>query len=168
MKYTWFLTFTPNQSEHPGLGHLHEWKRSGKWKEKIPGFDTLSKFEQAELESAMKQSFGVHVFSNRTAVKYLLLKHTKEHCSRLGSTLVIFARDKYQGEAGNLCHNHLIVAINKSTMTEDTEKYIQDLIRTSVLEVVKTDNDLQRMIDNELLKSVDKVHDVTARADVIL
>ena len=31
VKYTWFLTFTANHSQHPGLAHLHEWKSSDKW-----------------------------------------------------------------------------------------------------------------------------------------
>mmetsp|Transcript_10982 Transcript_10982/g.23255 ORF Transcript_10982/g.23255 Transcript_10982/m.23255 type:complete len:323 (+) Transcript_10982:3908-4876(+) len=116
----------------------------------------------------MEQSFGVHVFSNWTAVKYLLLKHIKEHCLKLGTVIAIFACNEYQGDAGNLCHNHLIVAIDKSTMTGDTQKYIQDLIRTSVLEVLKTDGDIQQMIDKGLLKSVDEVPEVTGRADIIL
>ena len=29
--WTWFLIFTLNQKEHPGLIHLHEWENSMKW-----------------------------------------------------------------------------------------------------------------------------------------
>ena len=34
IKYIWFLTFTANQIEHPGLSHLHQWKTSSKLFEK--------------------------------------------------------------------------------------------------------------------------------------
>ena len=42
IKYTWFLTFTSNQSEHPGLSHLHEWKTSMNWSSNMDNFESLS------------------------------------------------------------------------------------------------------------------------------
>ena len=168
VKYTWFLTFTANQREHPGLSHLHEWKNSTNWTKKIRGYENFTTFEKHELQKAMEQEYSVHLYSNWTAVKYILLKHIKEHLTILGVASAIFARDEYQGEEGNLCHNHLILAINKRTMNGNTEKYIQDLIRTSVLEVVKTDEDFERLLGNGLLKSVEDVHHVTTRAAIIL
>ena len=42
IKYTWFLTFTANQSEHPGLSHLHEWKTSMNWSSNMYNFESLS------------------------------------------------------------------------------------------------------------------------------
>ena len=78
-------------------------------------------------------------------------------------------RDDYQGDAGNVCHNHLILAIDKSTMNESTENYIQDLIRTSVFEVVKTNEDIPRLLDNGLLHSIEEeVQDIHQCANVIL
>ena len=53
-------------------------------------------------------------------------------------------------------------------MNDNAKKFIQDLIRTNVLELVKTDEDINRLIDNGLLKSVDEVMGVTAQADKIL
>ena len=80
----------------------------------------------------MGQEHGVHSYINWIAVKYMLLKPIKEHCTILGTTTTIFARDEYQGNAGNLSHNHLIFAVDKTTMSGNTEMYIHDLIRTSV------------------------------------
>ena len=53
-------------------------------------------------------------------------------------------------------------------MNNDTEQYIQDLIRTSVMEIVKTDSDLPRLIENGLLKSIDDMDDVKSLANTIL
>ena len=39
IKYAWFLTFTANQSEHPGLSHLHEWETSMNWSSNIDNFN---------------------------------------------------------------------------------------------------------------------------------
>ena len=98
----------------------------------------LSQFEKNELKKAMEESSGPHVYSNWNAVKYMFLSYIKNNLTVLGNNSAIFTRDEYQEDAGNLCHNHLIFAVDKSTLNGDSEKIIQDLIRTSVMEVVKT------------------------------
>ena len=130
IKYTWFLTFTANQSEHPGLSHLHQWKNSSDWQKNIPNYESYSTFEK-----------------NWNTVKLMLLKHIKEHLTALGTTSSIFGRDEYQGNEGNVSHNHIILAIDKITMGESSEKYVHDLIRTSSFEIVKTDEDIDRLYD---------------------
>ena len=42
VKCTWFLAFMANHSQHPGLAHLHEWKESMKWTNKIDNYMNLS------------------------------------------------------------------------------------------------------------------------------
>ena len=168
IKYTWFLTFTANQSEHPGLSHLHEWKNSSKWTRNIPNYDSFSVFEKSEFRKAMEQTYGVHLYNNWNTVKLMLLKHIKEHISVLGTSSAIFGRDEYQGDAGNLAHNHAIIAIDKRTMNGNTEKYIQDLIRTSIFDIIKSDKDIDRLLENGILKSVDEIVEITARANEIL
>ena len=42
------------------------------------------------------------------------------------------------------------------------------MIRTSVLETVKSNQDISRLIENGLLKSLDEIPDVAARAEKIL
>ena len=168
IKYTWFLTKTCNQKEHPGLAHLHEWKNSMQWTKSIPGYTMLSQFEKDELKKAMEESSGPHVYSNWNAVKYMFLTYIKKYLTVLGTNSAIFARDEYQADAGNLCHNHLIFAVDRSTMNADSEKFIQDLIRTSVMEVLNTNEDVERLLENGLLKSVDDIPVIVDRADVIL
>ena len=67
-------------------------------------------------------------------MNHMLLHYIKERCTILGTIIAIFSRDEYQKSAHNICHNHLIGAVDKSTMNNNTEKIIQDLIHTSVLE----------------------------------
>ena len=168
IKYTWFLIFTANQSEHPGLSHLHQWKNSSKWTKNIPDYDSHSIFEKNEFRKAMEQAYGVHIYNNWNIVKLMLLKHIKEHITVLGTASAISGRDEYQGDEGNLAHNHGMIAIDKRTMNGNTEKYIQDLIRTSSFDIIKSDEDLNRMLDNGVLKSVDEIVEINDRADKIL
>ena len=156
IKYTWFLTFTANQSEHPGLATLHNWKSSLEWLRNIQNYESFSADEVIEFQEAMEEAYGVQIYNNWNNVKYLLLLHLKKHITVLGTTIAIFARDEYQKDAGNLCHNHLILAIDKSTLNDDSEQFIQDLIRTSVLEIIKSDVDIDRLIHNGLLNLLKK------------
>ena len=59
----------------------------------------------------------------------------------LGTVCSIFTRDEYQGDAGNLCHNHLICAVDKNTLNPTSDMYLQDLIRTSAMEIIKVDEE---------------------------
>ena len=160
IKYTWFLTFTANHSAHPGLKFLHHWKSSMEWTKYVPNYENLSQFERKELKQSMEECYGVHIYNNWNTVKHILLLHIKHHITVLGTTTAIFVRDEYQSMEGNLCHNHLILLIDKSTMNSESERFIQDLVRASVLEIVKTDSDLPKLLENELLNSVHEVKEI--------
>ena len=155
IKYSWFLTFTANHSEHPGLSHLHCWKNSMNWTSKIWNYDVLSSEEKMEIKKATEESYGVHVYDHWFMKKKLLL-HMKHYLTVLGTTTGIFARDEYQATAGNLCHNHLILAIDKESFNDISQRYIHDLIQTSVVEIIKTDDDIERLLVNSLLKKLMK------------
>lgn len=71
--YTWFLTLTCNQSMFPGVGHLHDWKNAGKWKELIKDFESMSEFQQKEYIDAMENTYGIHVLNNWHTSKHLFL-----------------------------------------------------------------------------------------------
>ena len=60
----------------------------------------------------------------------------------LGTKIEIFARDECQKDAWNLCDNHLMLAIDKMTLTDDSERCVSYFIRTLVMEVVKSDFDI--------------------------
>ena len=46
IKYTWFLTFTVNHSEHPGLHFFQKLKKSKEWTSKIPNYNDLANNEK--------------------------------------------------------------------------------------------------------------------------
>ena len=110
----------------------------------------------------MEQAYGTHLYGNWNAVKHMLLHYIKERCTILGTTISIFSKYEYHKSAGNICHNHLIDAVDKSNMNNITEKFIQDLIRTSVTELIKTDIDSKILINNGLLKSIDNIPEINA------
>jgi hypothetical protein len=166
--YTWFPTFTANQSEHPGLCSLNQWKNSAEWTKNINCFDSLPQHDKNKIKLAFEQVYGNHVFNNWNTVKHMLLLHIKEHITILGVVSAIFGRDEYQKMVGNLCHNHLILAITKSTMNHYAEEYLSKFLRTLVLKIIKADIDLSRLLENGLLKSKEEISKVTERADLIL
>ena len=51
-------------------------------------------------------------------------------------------------------------------MNNNTEQFIQDLICTSVIELIKTDYDVERLINNGLLKSIDNTPEINAREKI--
>ena len=67
-----------------------------------------------------------------------------------------------------MCHNHLVVAVDKSTMNNNSEKFIQDLICTSVLELIKKYVDVKILIKNGLLKPIDNIPEINDQAEKIL
>ena len=53
-------------------------------------------------------------------------------------------------------------------MNENTQQFIQALIRTSVMEIVKSYSDIERLINEGLLKSIDDIPKIEKLADTIL
>ena len=94
----------------------------------IDNYDSLSTEDKHEMKQAMEEEYGIHVFNNWNSVKHILLLYIKLHRTILGAVIAKFARDEYQGKAENLCHSHLIAAIDKRTMNDNAENCIQDLI----------------------------------------
>ena len=94
--------FTANQSEHPGLSHLHQWTNSSKWTTNIPNYDSYFTYEKSEFRKTMEQTNGVHLYNNWNTVTLMLLKHIKERITVLGTASAIFGRNEYQGYVGNL------------------------------------------------------------------
>ena len=109
-----------------------------------------------------------HLYSHWRAVKHMLLHHIKNRFTILGTVCAIFARDEYQEDAGNLCHNHLMLAIRKDTVNPDSVAYLANLIWTPTFEIVKTNKDVTHLLESGLLKSVDEIPSIASRANTIL
>ncbi len=167
IRWGWFITFTQNQSETPGLNFIHHWKRLGLWKRHFPGYYELSPLDQQEIDRGVEEASGFLIFRNWVEVRTLVLQYFKDHLTFLGANVAIFSRDEYQEKAGNPFHEHLVMAIDTSSLSRDAEKSIVDLLQTSVMEIVRTD-EMQSLIDKGLLKSVDDVLRTTDLASKFL
>ena len=162
VKFMWFITFTCNHSETPGVQFLHHWKKSGNWKCFFPGFDYKSEIDKAEITRAIDEASGPIFLRNWVEVRTLILQYLRDHESFLGENLAIFSRDEYQSESGNLFHEHMVFAILRR-LDAETERRLFDLIRSSVFEVIKPD-DIEPLINKGLLKSVDHAHEIVDKA----
>eukprot|EP00957_Ditylum_brightwellii_P173404 13203247-Ditylum_brightwellii.AAC.1 len=85
------------------------------WTKKIKDYDKLSPQQISEMKKGMEHAYGSQIYDNWNDVKYLLLKHIKQHLSILGTVSAILGRGEYQKVVGNLSHSHVILAIEKRT-----------------------------------------------------
>ena len=65
IKYTQLLTFTANQSEHPGLSHFYEWKTSMNWSSNIDNFKSLSFDEKKNFKNPWNEHMVQIYMENR-------------------------------------------------------------------------------------------------------
>ena len=120
----------------------------------------------------------------------MFLSHLRHHHTAIGKAAAIFARDEYQGKAGNLSHCHLIVALDKKSEHDDmpdlvsrrsegdTEEAtesgeedhceLREKICTSTLEIVHGPSDLATLLVEGLLISENGVAAVEKRAETVL
>lgn len=66
----------------------------------------------------------------------------------------MWARDEYQDSVGNLHYIHLIKYINQKAMSHEQKAKMDDLIRASICNIVRSD-EVQHLINDGILKSVD-------------
>ena len=185
-----FYTDTANQSERPGLHGLHSWLRSMAWSEELSKCHSMSHNDRVEVARAMDEAAGPHLYSLWNTTKRMFLHHLRHHRTAIGRSSAIFARDEYQGKAGNLSHVHLITANEKTSERDDTpdlfsrrpegseeedlssseekEFELRDMIRTSTLEIVHGPDDLSSLLEKGLIVSEDGVLEVTKRAETVL
>ena len=139
----------------------------------------LSPSSQYDYRLAFEDVYGVQVFSNWNTVKKIFVHHIKEHVTQLGAKMdAIYSRSEFQigrdpvegltpgkKSVGNFEHEHLIYHIKD--LNEDVEQYLDKLINTSVIELIKT-SDLQNMTEEGVLKSVDEMYKKVELAGRIL
>ena len=53
------------------------------------------------------------------------------------SVLSMFARKEYQEVTGNLSHIHLMLEVNWKKLNEDETKFVKDLCRCSLMDIVR-------------------------------
>ena len=167
-KFDYFGTATPNQSRTPGLKHITEWKRSRKWLEKLPGYKYFNENTINELCHAMEEATAPTLFRNWIETRAIFLEQLLIKVSiHGGKCKVFFSRDEYQGESGNLPHMHFVLVVDRTSMPPNAEEILMDAIRASPWEVVKG-NDVDALIDDGLMQSIDEIPEVAGLAASVL
>ena len=92
IKYTWFLTFTAYQQDHPGLCHLYKWKNSMEWTKNVENYEHCSDDEKNKYKQAMEEAYGAQINHNWHNMKHILLLHIRHHITVLGLTTAILLK----------------------------------------------------------------------------
>ena len=112
--YDYFITFTCNHSQSPGISYLHQWKQNINWADHYPNFNDIPSYEQSEIKRSFDESSGPIILRNWIEIRKIFLKHLKHSLSLLGiATEALFSRDEYQDKSGNVFHEHLVGAFRK-------------------------------------------------------
>lgn len=120
---TFFLTFTCNQSMHFGIRHIKNWIDSNKWHIHFKGYDYLNFSEQEEIKNSMSQAAAPLLLRNWMEVRKILIDYLYDSpLSPYAPVQAIFARDEYQGDAGNLPHIHMMLSMHMDSLSEERKK----------------------------------------------
>ena len=71
----------------------------------------------------------------------------------------IFERKEYQQLSGNLSHTHLILEVLYNLLSVEEQKFVNELIRASVIDVIRY-NEIDDYIKNNIITCKEDVHDV--------
>ena len=165
---THFATYTCNQKKHFGISMLREWLDSNKWQDYYLGWKDLTTQEQEEITHAIQESAAVPLLRNWNEVTKLFITYIrKSPTSPFRVVGSIFARCEYQKEVGNLHHIHLILQVLYHMLNEEQKSFVDNLVRASVLDVVRPD-EVQKMIEDGVYESVDDWFDMQNDASTFL
>ena len=159
-KMDFFLTFTCNQSEHFGMSHIKRWIDGTLWESNYPGLESFSLQDKAEISKGLKQSASGLLLRNWMEVRKIFIKYLyTSSSSPYNPSDAIFSRDEYQSDVGNLPHMHMMVSMDTLGMSDDQMQKVQDLIRASVVDIIRSD-EVQSLIDEGILDEHNDVYTI--------
>jgi hypothetical protein len=169
IQFDLFLTFTCNQSKHPGIRHLFDWKKSEGWTKQFPDWKYLSAAEREEVSKSFEMAYMSIVSRSWMEVRKLLLQFLiKSSSTILGKVLPAFFRDEYQEESGNLSHIHGLLGLFRRDMdVKEFRDFVCSLQRSAICDLI-TGDEVKGYIEEGLLKDVQDFKDYTDLADQIL
>ena len=152
---THFLTFTCNMKKHFGTKIIKEWIDSNEWQKNIPHFFDLNLTDQEEYINGINQASSGLLFRVWQEVSKLFLGYIKNSpSSPFKKVKSIFSRQEYQKLVGNLHHIHLIMEVAFNEMSEEEQKFVNDLCRCSIFDVVRY-NEIDDLINDGTLNDKD-------------
>ena len=167
-KMDYFLTFTCNQKEHFGMSKIKRWLDDSLWEKNFPSYESFTTEEMSEIRKALHQSASgliLHIWME--VRKMFLIFVCESEDSPYHPTEAMFSRDEYQADVGNLPHMHIMVCVNQENMTLTQKETFLDLIRESVVDIVRHD-EVQELIDNGILNEYEDIYELQELAKSIL
>ncbi len=99
LRFDLFLTLTCNQSQHPGIRHLFEWKQSMQWTKMVHNWNYLSEAERNDVCRSFEMAYMSVVSRSWLEVRKLLLQFIEKSTSTvLGRVVPVYWRDEFQEE----------------------------------------------------------------------
>ena len=168
-KFDLFLTFTCNQSQHPGIRHLFEWKKSMRWTSMEKRWRYLTPQQRREVSNSFEMAYMSIVSRCWLEVRKLLLEFIiKSTSTILGRVVPAFFRDEFQEESGNLSHIHGLVGLFQEDRENDEfQEFVCSLQRSAVCDLITSD-EITAYIEKGLLKNLDDFHTFTEQASSYL
>ena len=168
VSWSFFFTFTANQSQHFGLRKIKKWIDEKGWKDQFPKYNELNDNDQKEIDEAMRQSAAGLMLRIWEEVSKLFLDFltTSPH-SPYKNINATFARREYQSNSGNLAHSHIILAVDWEVLSTEEKQFVENLACGSAFDVVKS-CDIQKYIDLNLISSRSDVEVLVDNATLFL
>ena len=139
LPFNFFLTFTCNMRQHFGTKLIKEWIDGTEWK-KIPNYTSLNDSEQWEIKNALDQTAAPLLLRAWNESCRIFLDYLKKSPhSPFINVESLFARHEFQASVGNLPHIHAMLKIAWHLLTMAQRAFVNDLIRASLLDIVRVD-----------------------------
>jgi hypothetical protein len=163
-----FLTFMANQSIMFGLKALKAWIDSDGWMQNYDGVEYLTSAQITEVRKCLHNASATLLQRHWLQVCRLLLKYiTNSDEKPAGDINCLFARDEYQGGAGNLPHIHAIVRVNHDATDPHAVDAFQDRIRGFVGDIIRVE-EIDNYVAEGLLRDRDEWYEIQKLAGSIL
>ena len=164
-----FLTYTCNMKTHFGTALVKNWIDGEEWKNIFPGYHDLeSDEEREEINNAFIQSSAGPLLRIWEEVYQLIIDYLRKSKSSPFKHLhALFGRKEYQTKRGNISHLHMMIALMWGLMSEAEKEFVNDLIRASIFDIVRT-NEVPRMIEEGIFTHPDDVYTVIEDAEKFL
>ena len=164
-----FLTYTCNQSSHPGICHLHKWKESKEWSRHVKGYECFSSFQKDDVDKSMEMAYSNVLTRSWLEVRKLWLQFIiYSTTTKLGRVSHAFFRDEYQECVGNLSHIHGLLGLYSGDMKdEDFVKFVCELQANCVADIIPP-SEFEDYTRQGLIKDHNDWTSVESLADKIL
>ena len=124
------------------------------WLQQYPDVQTLTDAEKEEVRTSLNQASGGLFLRIWQEISKLFIDYLKKSTSSpFKHVLSIFARIEYQKDRGNISHTHLMAKIVWEKLSAEEKEFLNDLIRASVIDVVRVD-EVQKLIEHGIIKSI--------------